>query len=164
MGFSAANHHQSFARSLLAIHRQQDGDSDSDGININVRQDRKRKSSPRGNRLTSLDATTPPQAPACKSVAPSILFSSEEMPAMPFFAAEKEQQPRKLQRRRRSTATATVTQEQRRERRNMMFGRIAEYQSTAFRREYELGETIRCPSHMPPQNHHMLVIAIFWPK
>ena len=74
------------------------------------------------------------------------------MAELPFIANEQEQQPRKLQRRRRSTATATVTQEQRRERRNMMFGRIAEDQSTSFRRDYELGETIRCPSHMASED------------
>ena len=76
------------------------------------------------------------------------------MPEVPFFAAEQEQQPRKLQRRRRSaaTATVTVTQEERTERRNLMETRILEEQPTGISRDYELGETVRCPSHMTAED------------
>ena len=118
------------------------------GSNINVRQRQDRKairrksSSPQCNRHSGLESATPPHAPAPKAVTRSVSFSSELMPEMPFFAAEQEQQLRKLRRRRRSTATATatVTQEERTERRNLMKSRILEEQHSEIARDYELGE------------------------
>jgi len=97
---SAFNHHQSLACCILYIHQQEVDDSDSDYSNINV-QDRKairHKISIRGNRRISLEIATPP------ANAQSVLFSSEQMPELPFFDNDtdmqqepsQELQPRKL--------------------------------------------------------------------
>ena len=153
MGLLAVNHHQSFARSLSAIHHQQScDDSDSDGSHINVsKRDRngkalhRRQSSPREDRCTSRD--TAPPAPSGRRVTFAHPFSGDGL-AEHHISTSQERQPRKFQRRRSTATNSKVTEEKRKERRNLMEARILEDHFTGFRRDYELGETIRCPSHM----------------